>query len=183
MWWKPQRHDVLVQECAAGLITIRNDNSTFSFSAPPLTFNAPLTTSEIQEVAESLGISVHNIATAVWGVNGPRWQLIQLADIDLLPTLTPTALSIGKRLGVIAIADRTHVHVRAFVGTGEDPVTGSLNAAIAQWLRKQNKVDNEYEASQGKFVGAAGKITILDDASGIWVGGETQVQINGSIDI
>ncbi|AEX40781.1 hypothetical protein CDC7B_0051 [Corynebacterium diphtheriae C7 (beta)] len=58
-----------------------------------------------------------------------------------------------------------------------------MNAAIAQWLRKQNKVDNEYEASQGKFVGAAGKITILDDASGIWVGGETQVQINGSIDI
>ncbi|WP_268912081.1 PhzF family phenazine biosynthesis protein [Corynebacterium diphtheriae] len=130
-----------------------------------------------------MGISVHNISAAAWEVNGPRWQLIQLADIDLLPTLTPTALSIGKRLGVIAIADRTHVHVRAFVGTGEDPVTGSLNAAIAQWLRKQNKVDNEYEASQGKFVGAAGKITILDDASGIWVGGETQVQINGSIDI
>ncbi|KKA81970.1 PhzF family phenazine biosynthesis protein [Corynebacterium diphtheriae] len=130
-----------------------------------------------------MGISVHNISAAAWGVNGPRWQLIQLADIDLLPTLTPTALSIGKRLGVIAIADRTHVHVRAFVGTGEDPVTGSLNAAIAQWLRKQNKVDNEYEASQGKFVGAAGKITILDDASGIWVGGETQIQINGSIDI
>lgn len=130
-----------------------------------------------------MGISVHNISAAAWGVNGPRWQLIQLADIDLLPPLTPTALSIGKRLGVIAIADRTHVHVRAFVGTGEDPVTGSLNAAIAQWLRKQNKVDNEYEASQGKFVGAAGKITILDDASGIWVGGETQVQINGSIDI
>ncbi|CAB0672496.1 PhzF family phenazine biosynthesis protein [Corynebacterium diphtheriae] len=130
-----------------------------------------------------MGISVHNISAAAWGVNGPRWQLIQLADIDLLPTLTPTALSIGKRLGVIAIADRTHVHVRAFVGTGEDPVTGSLNAAIAQWLRKQNKVDNEYEASQRQFIGAAGKITILDDASGIWISGETQVQINGSIHI
>ncbi|CAB0531583.1 PhzF family phenazine biosynthesis protein [Corynebacterium diphtheriae] len=116
-------------------------------------------------------------------MNGPRWQLIQLADIDFLPALTPTELSIGKRLGVIAIADRTHVHVRAFVGAGEDPVTGSLNAVIAQWLRKQNKVDNEYEAFQGQFVGAAGKITILDDASGIWVGGETQVQINGSIHI
>ncbi|MBG9342434.1 PhzF family phenazine biosynthesis protein [Corynebacterium diphtheriae] len=137
----------------------------------------------MQEVAESLGISVHNISAAAWGVNGPRWQLIQLADIDLLPTLTPTALSIGKRLGVIAIADRTHVHVRAFVGAGEDPVTGSLNAAIAQWLRKQNKVDNEYEASQRQFIGAAGKITILDDASGIWISGETQVQINGSIHI
>ncbi|CAB0581877.1 PhzF family phenazine biosynthesis protein [Corynebacterium diphtheriae] len=130
-----------------------------------------------------MGISVHNISAAAWGVNGPRWQLIQLADIDLLPTLTPTALSIGKRLGVIAIADRTHVHVRAFVGAGEDPVTGSLNAAIAQWLRKQNKVDNEYEASQRQFIGAAGKITILDDASGIWISGETQVQINGSIHI
>ncbi|MBG9359475.1 PhzF family phenazine biosynthesis protein [Corynebacterium diphtheriae bv. mitis] len=162
---------------------MRNDNSTFSFSAPPLTFNAPLTTSKIQEVAESLGISVHNISAAAWGVNGPRWQLIQLADIDFLPALTPTELSLGKRLGVIAIADRTHVHVRAFVGAGEDPVTGSLNATIAQWLRKQNKVDNEYEAFQRQFIGAAGKITILDDASGIWIGGETQVQINGSIHI
>ncbi|CAB0485818.1 PhzF family phenazine biosynthesis protein [Corynebacterium diphtheriae] len=114
-------------------------------------------------------------------MNGPRWQLIQLADIDFLPALTPTELSLGKRLGVIAIADRTHVHVRAFVGAGEDPVTGSLNATIAQWLRKQNKVDNEYEAFQRQFIGAAGKITILDDASGIWIGGETQVQINGSI--
>ncbi|CAB0532572.1 PhzF family phenazine biosynthesis protein [Corynebacterium diphtheriae] len=116
-------------------------------------------------------------------MNGPRWQLIQLADIDFLSALTPTELSLGKRLGVIAIADRTHVHVRAFVGAGEDPVTGSLNATIAQWLRKQNKVDNEYEAFQGQFIGAAGKITILDDASGIWIGGETQVQINGSIHI
>ncbi|CAB0581229.1 PhzF family phenazine biosynthesis protein [Corynebacterium diphtheriae] len=130
-----------------------------------------------------MGISVHNISAAAWGVNGPRWQLIQLADIDFLPALTPTELSLGKRLGVIAIADRTHVHVRAFVGAGEDPVTGSLNATIAQWLRKQNKVDNEYEAFQGQFIGAAGKITILDDASGIWIGGETQVQINGSIHI
>ncbi|AEX45365.1 hypothetical protein [Corynebacterium diphtheriae] len=58
-----------------------------------------------------------------------------------------------------------------------------MNAVIAQWLRKQNKVDNEYEAFQGKFVGAAEKITILDDASGIWIGGETQVRINGSIHI
>lgn len=116
-------------------------------------------------------------------MNGPRWQLIQLADIDFLPALTPTELSLGKRLGVIAIADRTHVHVRAFVGAGEDPVTGSLNATIAQWLRKQNKVGNEYEAFQRQFIGAAGKITILDDASGIWIGGETQVQINGSIHI
>lgn len=116
-------------------------------------------------------------------MNGPRWQLIQLADIDFLPALTPTELSLGKRLGVIAIADHTHVHVRAFVGAGEDLVTGSLNATIAQWLRKQNKVDNEYEAFQRQFIGAAGKITILDDASGIWIGGETQVQINGSIHI
>ncbi|PSA78082.1 hypothetical protein BT094_00045 [Corynebacterium diphtheriae] len=56
-----------------------------------------------------------------------------------------------------------------------------MNAVIAQWLRKQNKVDNEYEAFQGKFVGTAEKITILDDASGIWIGGETQVRINGKI--
>lgn len=78
-----------------------------------------------------------------------------------------------------------HVEVRAFaapVGVNEDPVTGSLNAALAQWLIADGHAPARYVASQGACLGRDGRVSIERDAQGqVWVGGESVTCIDGSV--
>jgi predicted PhzF superfamily epimerase YddE/YHI9 len=63
----------------------------------------------------------------------------------------------------------------------EDPVTGSLNASVAQWLLDTGRARAPYVATQGRCVGHAGRIEIDRDAGGIvWIGGRTQTMFEGS---
>ncbi len=75
--------------------------------------------------------------------------------------------------------------VRAFVapvGIDEDPVTGSLNASLAQWLIAEGHAPEQYVASQGICLGRAGLVYINQDASGqVWVGGESVTCIDGTV--
>ena len=77
------------------------------------------------------------------------------------------------------------VEVRGFVGStrgNEDPVTGSLNASLAQWLMAEGYAPERYRASQGVCLGRAGQVHLERDASGqVWVGGETVTCIDGSV--
>ncbi len=77
-----------------------------------------------------------------------------------------------------------NIEVRAFVPQGEDPVTGSLNASLAQWLIADGHLPARYLASQGTCMGRAGQVSIERDAAGqVWVGGESVTCINGSVTI
>ena len=74
--------------------------------------------------------------------------------------------------------------VRAFVpgiGVPEDPVTGSLNAGIAMWLRATGQAPASYVAAQGAALGRAGRIHVHDDGEHIWVGGDTTTVIEGTV--
>lgn len=77
------------------------------------------------------------------------------------------------------------VEVRAFVapvGIKEDPVTGSLNASLAQWLMAEGQVPGAYVASQGTCLGRAGRVHITQDAAGqVWVGGHSVTCISGEV--
>lgn len=76
-----------------------------------------------------------------------------------------------------------NLEVRAFVGADsgfEDPVTGGLNASLAQWLIADKHAPERYLASQGVCLGRAGQVYIERDASGqVWVGGESVTCIAG----
>jgi PhzF family phenazine biosynthesis protein len=78
-----------------------------------------------------------------------------------------------------------NLEVRAFVacvGVNEDPVTGSLNASLAQWLMADGYMPAHYTAAQGACVKRAGQIDLLRDASGqVWVGGESVTCIDGNV--
>ena len=65
----------------------------------------------------------------------------------------------------------------------EDPVTGSANGAMAQWLRGRGDVPAEYTVSQGTALGRDGRVEITDDGSDIWVGGRAQVRVRGTLDV
>ena len=76
------------------------------------------------------------------------------------------------------------VEVRAFcpgVGVREDPVTGSLNAGIAMWLRASGQAPASYVAAQGAALGRAGRIHVHDDGEHIWIGGDTTTVIEGTV--
>lgn len=84
-----------------------------------------------------------------------------------------------------AAAFKPDVEVRGFVGSArgyEDPVTGSLNASLAQWLIADGHVPARYQASQGICLGRAGQVYLERDAAGqVWVGGESVTCIDGSV--
>ncbi len=75
--------------------------------------------------------------------------------------------------------------VRAFaapVGINEDPVTGSLNASLAQWLMADGLLPADYTATQGTSLGRHGQVHIHQDATGqVWVGGESVTCIDGTV--
>ena len=81
--------------------------------------------------------------------------------------------------------EQADLEVRGFaapVGVPEDPVTGSLNASLAQWLMADGRMPEQYRASQGACLGRAGQVHLQRDGSGqVWVGGQSVVCIGGQV--
>jgi PhzF family phenazine biosynthesis protein len=83
------------------------------------------------------------------------------------------------------VNDPTDLEVRAFaapVGIAEDPVTGSLNASLAQWLMAEGHLPHHYSARQGTALGRAGQVFLSKDAQGqVWVGGHVVGCVQGNV--
>jgi PhzF family phenazine biosynthesis protein len=183
----PARQDVIVQECAAGLIPIRRTAEGLAFKAPPLVREGPVDEETLKEVASVLGISRANIVDAQWADNGPGWVAVELPDADAVLAVQPgpTQAKIGV-FGRHPAGSPEEFEVRAFFpkdgATVEDPVTGSLNASLALWLLSSGKARAPYVASQGTALGRRGRVHVsTDDAGGVWVGGGTHTLISGSV--
>ena len=181
--------DPIVQECSAGLIPIRRTPFGMAFRAPPLLRHGPVGEKEVADAATALGVNRQQIVDAQWVDNGPGWMGLLLDGADRVLDLRP--VRINQPLGVIAphpAGSATAFEVRAFlpapVGLAEDPVTGSLNASLAQWLIATARARPPYVVSQGSRVGAAGRVHIDQDPDGtIWVGGTTVSAIAGSVEL
>jgi PhzF family phenazine biosynthesis protein len=103
----------------------------------------------------------------------------------LIGRINREARAFGQQAAPAAIADAPDLEVRAFaacMGIAEDPVTGSLNASLAQWLIAESYAPERYLASQGVCLGRAGQVYIERDAQGqVWVGGESVTCIDGQV--
>ena len=181
--------DVIVQECEAGLIPVRRSGDELAFAAPPLLRSGPVDEALVGRIAKLAGIERARILAAEWVVNGPEWIGILLADADEVLALRPGAMDFD--LGVVGPypeGSPAAFEVRGFFpkdgATAEDPVTGSLNASLAQWLLASGRATAPYVASQGTVLGRAGRVHISTDADGaVWVGGGTVTCISGTVDI
>jgi len=84
-----------------------------------------------------------------------------------------------------AALEQADLEVRGFaaaIGIAEDPVTGSLNASLAQWLMADGHMPSRYSARQGTVLGRAGQVFLSQDAPGqVWVGGDVVGCIQGSV--
>ncbi len=185
----PKRDDVIVQECAAGLIPVRRTENGLAFAAPPLRRSGPVDEELVVRIASILGIDRGAIRDAQWVDNGPGWVAVMLASADAVLAVEPAFSELD--LGVVGphpAGSPEAFEVRAFFPKDgvavEDPVTGSLNASLAQWLLGSGQATAPYIARQGTALGRSGRVHITTDAEGaIWVGGGTIACITGTVDI
>ena len=188
----------LVQECGVGLVTIADDGGRLAFAAPPLLRSGPVEPSELAVVARSLGLTADDVVDAAWVDNGPGWVGLLLHDAETVLGLRPDFAAMGGyQVGVIgpygeaarAKGSGPAFEVRAFcpdLAVPEDPVTGSLNAGLAQWLIGSGRAPSSYLAQQGTALGRGGLVRVsADEAAGdggeIWIGGDTVVGIRGEV--
>lgn len=182
------RSDVIVQECGAGLVRIRRAGDVLAFAAPPLQRSGPLDEADVERIARGLGLTRADIVDHQWCDNGPGWQAVLLESADQVLALDPDpALLTGLDVGVVGPHSSGDVdyEVRAFFpgnsGLTEDPVTGSLNAALAQWLIGSGRAPETYIAAQGTALGRAGRVHVMREGEDIWVGGRCVTVISGEV--
>jgi PhzF family phenazine biosynthesis protein len=186
---RPAGSDGVVQECGAGLVTIRRIDARLAFAAPPLLHGGPVEEQVADEVARALNISRGDIVDLQWADNGPGWVAVLLASADAVLALRPgeVKLDIGVA-GPYPAGAPAALEVRAFSpklpSAVEDPVTGSLNASLAQWLLTSGRIRAPYVASQGTVLGRRGRVYISQDGNGqVWVGGGTTTLIDGTVSL
>ena len=185
----PQRGDMVIQECDAGLIGLRRIDGALAFAAPPLLRSGPVDDETLRRIVSVLGVDRADIVDARWVDNGPGWVGVLLDSADAVLALRPgpADLDIGVA-GPYPAGSPEAFEVRAFTpalgGVGEDPVTGSLNASLAGWLLAAGHATAPYVASQGTALGRRGRVHISRDPNGtIWVGGGTATGVTGSADL
>jgi PhzF family phenazine biosynthesis protein len=186
---KPNNDREIIQECGAGLVPIRRNETNFAFAAPPLIRSGQVDESKVQEIANFLRIDGSKIVDSQWADNGPGWIVVLLESADAVLALNPprdypTRIDIGV-VGPYPPDSPVAFELRAFFsdhngGVVEDPVTGSLNASAAQWLLSSGRATAPFTASQGTRLNRTGRIFINQDQAGaVWVGGKTNTLFSG----
>lgn len=185
----PRTAGQVVQQCGVGLVAVRRDGTRLAFEAPALACE-PADEALLQPVCAALAIGRTQVQAAAWLDNGPRWLALRLASAAAVLAVRPDhgrlkALAKVGLIGAQPAGADTAFEVRAFasmIGVDEDPVTGSLNAGLAQWLIGQGLAPERYVAAQGTALGRAGRVHIERAADGrIWVGGEVAPCISGEV--
>jgi PhzF family phenazine biosynthesis protein len=190
---KPRSSAQIVQECGAGLIPIRPANERLAFAAPKVIRSGPVEEAKLDEIAQVLRIKRADIVDSQWVDNGPGWVAVQLVSAEAVLAVEPARhhpepIDIGV-VGAYPPGGPVAFEVRAIFSDHrrtllEDPVTGSLNASVAQWLLTTGRAKAPYVAAQGARVGRAGRIYIDRDANGaVWVGGKTTSIVSGTCSI
>jgi PhzF family phenazine biosynthesis protein len=183
----------IVQECSAGLIRLKrhagNGQQQLAFAAPPLQRSGPLDEADVALIARGLGLQRSDILHHAWCDNGPGWRAVMLSSAAQVLSLAPDAAVLaGLDVGVVGPHPAGHdcaYEVRAFFpgnnGLVEDPVTGSLNAALAQWLMGAGLAPDHYCAAQGTALARAGRVQVSRQGADIWIGGSSVTCVDGLV--
>jgi PhzF family phenazine biosynthesis protein len=186
---RPARDGVIVQECRAGLIEVRPTESGLAFAAPPLLREGPVAEDLARHIAGVLNIDRADIVDLQWADNGPGWIAVLLASADAVLAVRPGAVDLDVGIaGPYPAGSPEAFEVRAFFlkdgAAAEDPVTGSLNASLAQWLLASGRATAPYVASQGTVLGRRGRVHVSRDGDGqVWVGGGTVSCVTGVVEL
>lgn len=188
------RGEAIVQECGAGLVDVRRA-PRLGFAAPPLVRSGQVEDDLRARIVTGLGIDDTAVVDMAWIDNGPGWVGVDLGSADAVLAVVPDIAAFAdlkvtvlgrwddRRAGELG-AD---VEVRAFFADGrdfaEDPVTGSANAGLAQWLIGSGALPTSYTSRQGSVHGREGRVRIEADGDRVWVSGDAVTRITGEVDL
>ena len=188
----PREADVVVQQCGVGLVRVRRDrhgeSERLAFAAPALRRSGPVDAGLRAQAVAALGLDDAELLQLQWIDNGPGWMAGLLKDAAAVLALRPDFAAMrGLNLGVVGAypaGSECQFEVRAFVpdlGVPEDPVTGSLNAGLAQWLIGAGLAPSRYVAAQGAALGRAGRVFVAKQGADIWIGGAVCSVVTGTV--
>ena len=184
---RPKKPGLVVQQCGVGLVSVRCDGPRLEFAAPPVRRSGPLEPEVLARIAKALALAPSDILRHQWVDNGPGWCAVMLGSARRVLALKPDWAALDPlKLGVLGPHEPggdAAFEVRAFVGGGgwEDPVTGSLNASLAQWLLGAGLARSPYVAAQGAALGRAGRVHLRKDDGEVWVGGDVVEVVHGEV--
>ena len=184
----PRVAGAVVQECGVGLVEVRRSGERLAFAAPPLLRSGPADLETVERIAMALRVDSSHVLAAEWIDNGPGWVAALLQDAQSVLDVDPDFAAMGDlNLGIVGLypaGSPCAVEVRGFapeLAVGEDPVTGSLNAGLGQWLIAAGEVPKRYVASQGTVLGRRGRGYVERVDGTVWVGGDTCTTIDGTL--
>ena len=188
------RGDVVVQECGAGLVDVRR-SPRLGFAAPPLRRSGPVDADLRTRIVRALRVSDATVQDMAWIDNGPAWVGVDLGSADAVIGVDPDVaaftdlkVTVLGRWDEASAADLgADVEVRAFYADGrefgEDPVTGSANAGLAQWLIGTGALPSSYTSRQGSVIGREGRVRLEAAGDRVWVSGDAVTRIVGEVDL
>ena len=186
---KPRKPDLVVQQCGVGLVLVRCDGPRLEFAAPPLRRTGPLERDVLAKIIDALALRPSDIVHHQWVDNGPGWCAVMLGSARQVLSLKPDWAALDPlKLGVVGpndVGQDAAFEVRAFIGGGgyEDPVTGSLNASLAQWLIDAGLAKSSYVAAQGTALQRSGRVHLRKEGEEVWVGGDVVDVIHGEVNL
>jgi PhzF family phenazine biosynthesis protein len=188
----PGEPGVVVQQCGVGLVRVRRDShhgSRLAFAAPPTRRSGPLEAEVLERIVRALRLPDGAVRAHQWVDNGPGWAGVLLDSAERVLALRPDWPALGDlKLGIVGphapgTASDPAFELRAFIGGGmyEDPVTGSLNASVAQWLMRTGVARDSYVAAQGAALQRAGRVYLHREGGDVWVGGDVVRCVRGEL--
>ena len=186
----PRSAGMVVQECGVGLVRIRRSGARLAFAAPPLRRSGPIEVETLTHIVAALGVAPGDVLHHQWVDNGPGWCAVMLRSAAQVLAVKPDWAALGDlKIGLVgaqSVGQDTAFEVRAFapgLGVPEDPVTGSLNAGLAQWLIGADLAPTRYVAAQGAALGRAGRVHVEQDGETVWIGGDVAACIAGTVEL
>ncbi len=186
----PKQKGLVRQECGIGIVDIDVSGGLYEFVAPPTKIGT-LPEENFLAITQALNISSDSILHTALLDNGPVWFVLQLdsaesvLSVDSSRVRWPEFKSIGL-IGAHKVGAECDFEVRMLApssGMGEDPITGSLNAALAHWLAFEGRLNPSITIAQGTNINRQGRVSVrTDSANGqIYIGGDTHILIDGHV--
>lgn len=190
---EPRDPRTVRQECGVGIVEIDiTQKDGFAFKAPPTSIEA-MDSGHFDAIIETLEIPRNTVRQTAQLDNGPVWQLLELESagavlaVDSSRVRWPAFKAIGL-IGAHPAGAECDYEVRMLApssGMSEDPITGSLNSAIAHWMQADGRLSGPITVAQGTAIGRHGRVSIRpsSDGDGIQIGGQTHILIDGTVDL
>lgn len=184
----PNNPGRVVQECAIGLVEIDISTPQPAFVAPP-TQISPMPEADKARYIEALRLDATDVMAAVRLDNGPIWNLLELANAERVLAVDADRVHWPEFQGLSLLGAYPQEHVHDFEtrniapssGMMEDPITGSLNAAIAHWLRQENRLEMDVTISQGTRLNRTGRVFVRTRGDDVLIGGHVNILIEGTV--